>query len=58
MNGRLVAEGMPEEVAANPLVQERYLGTAVVGNKACQTDAYKQVLTDRQANGRSEASDA
>jgi branched-chain amino acid transport system ATP-binding protein len=28
MNGRLVAEGLPHEVAANPLVQERYLGAS------------------------------
>jgi branched-chain amino acid transport system ATP-binding protein len=30
MNGRLVAEGLPHEVAANPLVQERYLGASFV----------------------------
>lgn len=32
MEGALVAEGSPEEVAAHPLVQERYLGVAFVGS--------------------------
>jgi branched-chain amino acid transport system ATP-binding protein len=32
MEGALVAEGSPEEVAAHPLVQERYLGAAFVGS--------------------------
>jgi branched-chain amino acid transport system ATP-binding protein len=33
MNGRLVAEGLPHEVAANPLVQERYLGASFAENQ-------------------------
>ena len=27
MEGQLVAQGLPNEVAANPLVRERYLGS-------------------------------
>jgi ABC-type lipopolysaccharide export system ATPase subunit len=34
MEGRLVAEGLPQEVAANPLVRERYLGASFDLNKA------------------------
>ena len=34
MEGRLVAEGLPQEVAANPLVRERYLGASFDLNQA------------------------
>lgn len=34
MEGRLVVEGLPQEVAANPLVRERYLGTSFHLSKA------------------------